>query len=309
VSAGDASGSPVAAIDLGTNSVLLLIARGSAGALEVLEDHCRMPRLGEGVARRGRLGDEALERTLLVLGDYAVRIAARRVAPADVRAVGTAVLRRAADPERLLDRARAEHGLAIEIASEDEEAALGYRAVAGAAEAAPLVLDVGGGSTELVWNRGSERRSVPAGAVVLSEEHGHAGAFDASGWSALVAAARAAVAAFPANAAADADVVVIGGSACNLANLIAGTSSFDAGVADGRVFTRGEAEHWAQRLAELDVSARRALPIEAERAAILPAGLALVAAALARLGVARARTSVRGLRHGDALALLERRAR
>ena len=153
---------PVAAIDVGTNTALLLVARERAGAFEVIEDRCESPRLGQGLASTGRLLDEPVQRTLAALALFRERLDALGVEPERVRAVGTACLRRAQNPELLIDPARERLGLSIEVLPEEDEAEMGFRAVTGDGAAADaLVLDVGGGSSEVVSDGGRGLVSAP----------------------------------------------------------------------------------------------------------------------------------------------------
>jgi exopolyphosphatase/guanosine-5'-triphosphate,3'-diphosphate pyrophosphatase len=293
-----------AALDIGTNSVLLLVARvRPGGALEVLEDHCRMPRLGEGLARSGRIGPAAAERALEALEFFAQRLRALGQPEERTRAVGTAVLRRAHNAAEFVAAARARTGLAIEILGEDEEARLGQLAVLGEiAPARAAIVDVGGGSTEFTSADGRLRHSIPVGAVVLSERFPLAADFPA-----LCAEARAAAAAFPERAAAGEECVLLGGTALNLGCLELGLERFDHLRAEGLRVELGSAWRWAERLAALPLAGRMALPLEPERAAILPAGLACAAAALERLAPAGLRVSGRGLRFGVLRELAGRR--
>jgi exopolyphosphatase/guanosine-5'-triphosphate,3'-diphosphate pyrophosphatase len=284
-----------AALDVGTNSVLLLVARaGPSGALEVLEDHCRMPRLGEGLARSGRIGPAAAQRALEVLEFFAQRLAALGQPEERTRAVGTAVLRRARNAAEFVAAARARTGLSIEILGEEEEARLGQLAVLGEiAPARAAIVDVGGGSTEFTSADGRLRLSIPVGAVVLAERFPRGVDFPA-----LCAEARAAAEGFPARAAAGEECVLLGGTAVNLACLEQGFERFDHLRAEGVRLDLESARRWAERLAALPLERRSALPLEPERAAILPAGLACAAAALERLAPAGLRVSGRGLRYG-----------
>jgi exopolyphosphatase/guanosine-5'-triphosphate,3'-diphosphate pyrophosphatase len=291
---------PCAAIDVGTNTLLMLVARvREGGTLEVLEDHCATPRLGEGLARSGVLAPAAQERALEALAGYARRLAQLGLPRERTRAVGTAVLRRASNATEFLARARERTGLAIEVISEEQEAELGHLAVRselGGARAA--ILDVGGGSTEYCSADGRVRLSIPIGALVLGELHPGPG-----GAAELLAAARAAAARFPANGAQGETCVLLGGTAVNLACLVLGLPRFDHLLAEGAPIPLEQALVWAERLQSLPEDARRAYPIEADRARILPAGLACTAAALERLNPARARASGRGLRFGLLRAL------
>lgn len=309
------SSAPAAAFDVGTNTVLLLIGRlaspgaPGAGALEIVEDHCRTPRLGQGVASKGALDAQAVERTLAALRELHARVVAHGIPRERVRAVGTAVFRRARDSNDFVERVRRELGLSIEVASEEEEAELSYRAVVGAhGDRRTLVIDVGGGSTELGSDGGRVRFSAPVGALVLCETFGAAQRTPPERVEAIVRAAREACARFPEGGAAraGAEVVGLGGSALNLAALELGLPRFDHVATEGARVSADAAMRQARRLFALDAAERQALPIEATRAEILPCGLVCLAAALERIGARDLRLSGRGLRFGVLEELLSR---
>jgi len=178
----------VAAIDCGTNSVRLLVADVDARQ-SVLTDVARemkIVRLGEGVDRTGRLSDAALDRTMGALREYADLIEA--LSPATVRMVATSATRDAANSQEFADRVKEVLGVAPEVVTGDEEAALSFsgatRELAGTALASPdgcpppyLVTDIGGGSTEFVLGGPagvSGARSVDIGCVRMTERHLHA---------------------------------------------------------------------------------------------------------------------------------------
>lgn len=299
---------PVAAIDVGTNTVLLLVARaGTGGALEVVEEIGAMPRLGSGLAARGSIDPAAAERVLDALRGFAQRIEAHAIPAARVRAVGTAGLRRARDGVEFASRVARETGLALEIISEEEEARLGAIAIAAeGAGADALVVDVGGGSSEVACEALGLRRSAPIGAVVLTETWLATPPLHAGGWPALRAAARAAAQIFPAGVARGRPVWAIGGTAINLACCAGGFARFDVHAAEGALVPSNAAGRWADELAALPLDVRRTRPIEADRASILPAGLAALAAVLERVDAQAIRVSGRGLRYGIARELLAR---
>lgn len=291
---------PVGAIDLGTNTALLLIAQLDArGAFEIIEDHCRTPRLGERLAARGTLYPTAIERTLTALAFFADRVRAAHVDPSRTRVVSTAVLRRARDAEAFVSFARERTGFVIEIISGEEEARLGEIAVAAEGVTRDtVVIDVGGGSTEVSCAALELRRSLPIGAVVLSES--------ASADHYLERAAELARE-LPDGIAVGRAVVVLGGTGVNLACLVQALARFDHERAEGTQVDASHARLWAEKLALLPLAARLELPIERERAAILPAGLSVLAAVVERLGGKTLRVTGRGLRFGVARELLARR--
>ncbi|MBL8862290.1 MAG: Ppx/GppA family phosphatase [Planctomycetes bacterium] len=299
----------VAAVDLGTNTALLLVARrGPSGVIEPVVERCLTPRLGAGLARQGTLDDAAAARALAALAEFAGTIATAGVDPRRVRAVGTACLRRARDGAQFAARAAQATGLPLEIVSEDEEARLGELALelAGAGPAA-LVVDVGGGSTEVACRALHLRQSLPIGAVLLTEAWLEPERVDLARWRALCAAAQGAAETLPARAAEGRTAWAIGGTAVNLAAVHAGLPRFDPQAVEGRQVPTEFAAALAETLSALDPAARLAFPIEAERADILPAGLAILTAVLVRLGAPQVRVSGLGLRHGIARELLDRR--
>ncbi len=294
-----------AALDIGTNTMLLLVGRaGPAGELVVVEDHCRTPRLGAGLATSGGIEPAAFERGLDVLQEFATRLAALAVPAARTRAVGTAVLRRARNAPEFLAAVRARTGLVLEVLREAEEAELAHLAVAGELRgSSAAVIDVGGGSTEYTSADGRTRLSAPVGAVVLSEAHpGHSREVV----EALQRAAAAACTRFPEGDARGQPLVILGGTAVNLAALEGGFERFDPERAEGARVDPGAAARWADRLGLLLPEQRLRFPIERERAGILHAGLACLAAALGRVQPREVRASGRGLRYGVLRALLAR---
>ncbi|MEY2805937.1 MAG: hypothetical protein ACK57N_05460 [Planctomycetia bacterium] len=290
----------LAAIDLGTNTALLHIARMAPdGRLETVEDLCRTPRLGSGLAKHGVLDREARERAFEVLGEYARRIEQLGVPPARVRAVGTACLRKARDGAAFAAEVRARLGLPLEVLSEEAEARLSALAArAAGVDARCVVVDVGGGSTEVACEELGLRWSRPIGAVVLTETYLGDEPLAPGGYAALEVEARRACATLPEGLARGREVVVVGGTGVNLACLHLGLSRFDPLAAESCRIPAEAAGRIGRVLAAESLQARRARPMEAERAEILPAGLACLAAALERLAAQTFRTTTKGLRHG-----------
>src|SRR5208283_6030361 len=145
----------LAAVDLGSNSFHLVVARYSHGQLVILDRLREMVRLAAGLGDSGRLDDAAAERALRCLERFGQRL--RAMNANSVRVVGTNALRRAKRKRRFLERARAALGHPIEIISGLEEARLIYAGVAHTSPMSPdkpLVIDIGGGSTELVIGEG-----------------------------------------------------------------------------------------------------------------------------------------------------------
>ncbi len=172
----------VAAIDCGTNSIRLLVAdvtRDGDGTVGLRDVHreMRIVRLGQGVDATGRLNPDAIERTRVALADYTLTL--RRKGTEQVRMVATSAMRDAANKDDFFGMVRATLGSDAEVISGDEEAALSFTGAVGDFDAADgpfLVVDVGGGSTELVlgeWDGRSATvdaaRSVDIGCVRITE--------------------------------------------------------------------------------------------------------------------------------------------
>lgn len=164
----------LAAVDLGSNSFHMVVARYTHGQLVILDRLREMVRLGAGLEPDGRLNKDVAARALACLERFGQRL--RDMRPDSVRVVGTNALRRARRKEAFVERAREALGHPIEIVSGMEEARLIYSGVAHTMPAGPgrrLVCDIGGGSTEIIIGEGLEPlelESLQTGCVRVSEE-------------------------------------------------------------------------------------------------------------------------------------------
>jgi exopolyphosphatase / guanosine-5'-triphosphate,3'-diphosphate pyrophosphatase len=171
----------IAAVDLGSNSFHMIVARFAEGRLLVLDRMREMVRLAAGLSEDGRLSREATTRALACLQRFGQRL--KDVEAHGVRVVGTNTLRKAHGKQAFLVRARAALGHPIEIISGIEEARLIYLGVAHTMPSEPgrrLVVDIGGGSTELIIGEGYQPRfleSLYMGCVSLSLQHFPGGRF------------------------------------------------------------------------------------------------------------------------------------
>jgi exopolyphosphatase/guanosine-5'-triphosphate,3'-diphosphate pyrophosphatase len=301
----------VAVIDVGSNTVLLLVL-GRGG--EVLCDSSRVTRLGEGVFRTGRLDPKAVLRTRAAIEEFAEQ--ARRLGASPIVAVGTEALRRAADASDFTHDLR-RRGVVddLRLLSGEEEARLSIEACRrepGQSSAGLVVVDVGGGSTEVAWTDRSGRVrgvSLPLGSVRLTEAHVSSNPIPTAVLDALRRAARAETAPLagepdlhPADR-----VVAVAGTATTLAALARAHERYDDKRIEGTALSREDLAGWIARLAALDVPARRELPgMEPGRADVIVAGLVALEAVLARVGAPRFTVSGRGVRHGVAFRLLDR---
>ena len=168
-----ASNEPYAALDLGSNSFHLVIARDHAGVVQIIDRHREMVRLGEGLAEKGLLSETAIQRALTCLKRISQRL--RTLSHHNVYAVGTNAIRVAKNREEFIRRAEEVLGHRINVISGREEARLIYSAVSHDIESRQdrrLVLDIGGGSTELIAGTNFTPKvyeSLPIGCITMTE--------------------------------------------------------------------------------------------------------------------------------------------
>ena len=164
----------VASIDIGTNTILLLIAKAEGGEIHPLFEIETVARLGEGVQRNGILLQEAMDRGLQTLAQYLKWC--KEMGVEKIFTVGTSALREAKNSEIFLRMSMEKLDLAIEIISGEEEAQLSFLAVTKdlqEVEESIFVVDVGGGSTEFILGRDNriiQWGSLPLGSVRFTEQ-------------------------------------------------------------------------------------------------------------------------------------------
>jgi exopolyphosphatase/guanosine-5'-triphosphate,3'-diphosphate pyrophosphatase len=279
----------VAAVDLGTNTTRLLVADVENGRVEELHRETRITRLGEGVDARGRLLPLPIARVRNALTDY--RRTAESLGAERTLLVATSAVRDAENGEAFLGEIEWSYGFATQLLSGDEEAELTKRGV-GELGAETLLVDLGGGSTELVLD--GFHTSLPMGSVRFTERHGA----DAA---ASIDAARALLPELE-----PADAVGVAATITSIAALDLGLEEYDRERVDGHVLTRGGARTQLERLTGLTLDERRRVPgLEPERAPVIVAGAAILVAILDAYGLESIRVSERDLLDGAALAAAE----
>jgi exopolyphosphatase/guanosine-5'-triphosphate,3'-diphosphate pyrophosphatase len=279
----------VAAIDLGTNTTRLLVADVEDGRLEELHRETRITRLGEGVDSRGKLLPVPIARVRNALTDY--RRTAESLGAERTLLVATSAVRDADNGEAFLGEIEWSYGFATSLLSGDEEAELMRRGI-GPTEPGTLIVDIGGGSTELVLD--GFQTSLPLGSVRFTERHGEDVA-------ALEAAARDMLPELSPTAA-----IGVAGTITTLAALDLGLAEYDRKRVHGHFLMREGARAQLERLAALPLEERRRVPaLEPERAPVIVAGGAILVAILDVYGLDGVTASERGLLHGAALAAAE----
>jgi exopolyphosphatase/guanosine-5'-triphosphate,3'-diphosphate pyrophosphatase len=302
---------PVAALDCGSNSTRLLIADVNAGTL-VRE--MRITRLSQGVDATGTLTPEALTRSFDVLGEY--RGAMDRLGVVRGLLVATSAVRDASNGEYFLAEARRITGVDARILSGTEEAAFSY---AGATrdlepDARPtLVLDIGGGSTELALMLDGELLSfsMQLGCVRVTERALGRGIVDDQAQLAARAMIDAeldrAFAAVPALSSVVGRVRLVGvaGTVATLAQMDAGITEYDRDVVHHRKLTRTTVEAWRDRLSHETPEARMAHPgMVRGREDVLHSGLYVLDAVMRRMAADELLSSENDILDGIAASLL-----
>jgi len=289
----------LAAIDVGTNAVRLEIARPLPdGTLETLHQERDPVRPGEGVFSGGSISKPVANRLLATLRRYAALCRRHR---AKVRAVATAAVREARNRDEIVRRAREEAGLELEVVSGREEARL---ICLGVLEGRPastrsLVVDIGGGSTEVATGLGEKPTSlysVPLGAVRLTEIFNSSGRVSEERLAVMRSyAAEALRETLPRRLAGPR--VALGSSGTINAIVAAGT--------DSKRLTRRRLERMVDDLAGLSLAERRRR-FEPRRAEIIVAGAVILEACMAHLGLEAVTAVSTGLRNGLLIDLARR---
>jgi exopolyphosphatase / guanosine-5'-triphosphate,3'-diphosphate pyrophosphatase len=304
----------IAVIDVGTNTVRLLVADSAGGSpyRPLLTDQ-EITRLGEGLLSDKMLQPAPIRRTLDVLRRFHETADAQGAAT--IRAVGTSALREAVNRNEFLVRARAEAGLEIAVISGEEEGRLTLLGVRAGLPTPPdrmVMLDIGGGSTELLLADGPRilaSASTGLGVVKLTERFLRADPPDPVELDALrrVAASR-----FDRllreefhGLTPEAALAGTAGTVTSLAAIDLGLVPYDPDRVNGHRLTRERVVELLRRLASLPLARRREVRgLEAGRADVMVAGAAVCLAAMDALGAGCLTVSDSGLREGILLDLL-----
>jgi exopolyphosphatase/guanosine-5'-triphosphate,3'-diphosphate pyrophosphatase len=273
----------IAAIDCGTNTIKLLI--GDLPEVTVRES--RIVRLGQGVDRTDRLADEALARAFAAVDEYAALIREHDVSR--IRFCATSATRDATNGDVFADGVEERLGVRPEVLTGGDEAAMAFDGAVRHLRTPPaepvLVVDVGGGSTELVLGGSSPDAacSMDIGSVRLHERHLHSDPPAAAEVAACVADIDVALDGCPVDLGAAATVVGVAGT---ILSVVAGTldlPSYDMAVIDQSVVDVPDVLAFVDRLVAMPVSERLALPwMNPGRADVIDAGALILARVLRR---------------------------
>jgi exopolyphosphatase / guanosine-5'-triphosphate,3'-diphosphate pyrophosphatase len=299
--------SRVAVVDIGTNSTRLLVAEPEGDGLRELARESIVTRLGEGVDATGRLGDEPQARVFRVLDGFRETMDAH---DADVRtAVMTSAVRDAANGAQFADAVRERYGLTGRTLSGDEEARLSFLGATStrAGGGALLVIDIGGGSTEMVEGERGEVEfhvSTQVGVVRHTERFLHSDPPAPGELEALAAAARETIeAAVPAAVRERVQAAVaVAGTATQLAAIDLALEPYDRGRIEGHRLPRERLEALRDRLAAVPLAERRQITgLDPARAPTIVAGVAILLEVVSAFGLDGVEVSERDILWGVAL--------
>ncbi|HZA40093.1 MAG TPA: Ppx/GppA phosphatase family protein [Actinomycetota bacterium] len=299
----------VAAIDVGTNSTRLLVAEERPGGFRPIDRRMKITRLGQGVDSTGRLSREALRRTLMTVADYIAACGEYGVGV--VRVTGTSAVRDARNRDEFFDGVTQLTGRAPELLSGEQEARATFLGTASdLAEGPKLVVDIGGGSTELiVGDRAPERQvSLDIGCVRMFEKHLFSDPPSTEELESMRAEIRSALegAKLEVDVSAGALLIGVAGTVTQLATLKAGVPVYDPDVTHHAVMSHGDVRLLARRLESLPYDQRsRIKGLESGRVDVIVAGAEILLAVMEVFDFAEVLVSERDILDGLVIQLFE----
>ncbi|MEL6858880.1 MAG: Ppx/GppA phosphatase family protein [Pseudomonadota bacterium] len=325
-----------AAVDMGTNNCRLLIAARRGDTFSVVDSHSQVARLGEGLEATGRLSDASIERAMDALRKISKKLKAKKVG--HVRCIATEACRRAENGAEFIERVRDETGLTFKIIGPEEEARLaliGCHNLIEPDKERVLVIDIGGGSTELSYvdakpaHAGGLKglltkppilawRSLPVGVVTLTEAFAHLPEEEA--YPAMLAHVMGHINKWKrtpeirkAFEEGRAHVIGTSGTVTCLTGVTLGLTKYRRDKVDGAWIEQAEMMGTVNKLRETGTANMHKFPtIGTDRSALMLAGCAIVEGAWSLAPNGQMRIADRGLREGLLLSMMQgpkRRAR
>ncbi len=290
----------LAAIDIGTNSVKLLVGDVEGHQVTPLLHRAVNTRLGEGLHSSGRISKEAADRTIAALAEF--RRLAEEKGVKKVAAVGTLALRMARNARAFVERCRGEAGLEVRVLTGEEEARLSFQGSSWATQAEQVAaLDIGGGSTEIMVGTRLKLHaswSLAMGAVTLTEQYLQSDPPAAGEMMALSSAIRRHLVPVVARVGKSGELVGAGGTVAALLKVLRVVSGDDPREYHQKTVPFDTVSALGIHLSLKTVAERERMGIEKGRADIIVAGAWILTAAMSHLEASSLRASAHGLRHG-----------
>jgi len=302
----------LAAIDIGSNSVRLMVAEPlRGGTYRILDEEREPTRLGRELSSTGKLAPEAVEQTLAALRRF------KQIADGfqvdELRTIATCAVREATNGPEFCRRAKQELGIDIDVISAVREARLAFYSVERAFDLTGknvVVADIGGGSTELILASGNVIEAMfttPLGAVRLTEMYGNGGAADAQYEKLVKAIDQHLRKLVPKPYFAPHLLIGSGGTFTNLAEMIMAVKGQGNLPSRGYTVSHAELSHLLDRLRKMPVKVRRGVPgLSPDRADIIVAGLTVIDRLMRHFQVNLLQVHNRGVRDGLILTMIEK---
>lgn len=292
----------VASIDIGTNTILLLIAELKGKRLTPIFDTETIVRLGEGLQKNGILSEEAMQRAFHILAQYLNQC--QKMGVEKIFAFGTNPLREAKNSENFQKRVKEKFDLSVKVISGEEEARLSFLAVARDLKEVNhsiYVIDVGGGSTEFILGQGDQIDqwvSLPLGSVRFTEQFLHSDPVKEEEWNRMEKKIQELLTEIPIPKI-PFIVVAVGGTATTLASVELGLKEF---LAEKIHHFELEKDALERQLTlyrfKRVVERREILGLPLARADVIPAGGAILYKAMEKIGCHSVIISCHGVRYG-----------
>ena len=297
-----ASPKRLASIDIGTNTILLLIAEVEGERIRPLSEMETVVRLGEGVQESGILTNEAMNRGIQTLSYYSERCQA--IGVQKIFAVGTSALREAKNSGEFLRLVKKKLNLSIEVISGEEEARLSFLAVSKdlmEANESILVVDVGGGSTEFILGRSNqidEWISLPLGSVRFTEQYLHSDPAREEEWRTMEKRIRELLAKIP-HSQEPSSMVAVGGTGTTLASVEQGLREFTPEKIHHFVLKKEALRDQLLLYRSKTIEERKEIPgLPAARADVILAGATILYLTMEKLNCPSVLISCHGVRYG-----------
>jgi exopolyphosphatase/guanosine-5'-triphosphate,3'-diphosphate pyrophosphatase len=301
----------VAVIDVGTNSARLLVADVAGGKVSPVERRSTVTRLGRGVDLSGRLSAEAIEEACAAIGEYVTTY--KELGAESVEAIATSAVRDAENGSAFVAELRERFALSARVLDGEEEARLTY--LGATSERAPteptLVVDIGGGSTELIVGTGAEisfHTSLQAGVVRHSERHIASDPPTAVELESLASDVRGLIeVAVGAGVEAKAGIAVAG-TPTSLAAIEMGLEPYDPARVHGHVLSLPSIQRMLSQLASTPLAQRIEIPgMHPDRAPTIVAGVVILIETMRAFGLEQIEASEHDILYGTALSVASSR--
>lgn len=302
----------VAVIDVGTNSARLLVADVDRGRVSPVERRSTVTRLGRGVDLSGRLSAEAMEEACAAIGEYVATY--QELGAETVEAIATSAVRDAENGGAFVAELRERFALSARVLDGEEEARLTY--LGATSEHPPgeptLVIDIGGGSTELIVGDGAEisfHASLQAGVVRHSERHIASDPPTAVELESLATDVRGLIEAAIGDGVEARAGIAVAGTPTSLAAIEMRLEPYDPARVHGHVLSLSPIQRMLSRLASTPLAQRVEIPgMHPDRAPTIVAGVVILVEAMRAFGLEQVEVSEHDILYGTAIAAVSSRA-